>query len=393
MGFGDFLREAASAGASALGVDSDDVSGFFDKAKGALDGDAGDFLGKAAQQFGIDSDDLTSAAGSIFGGGGGGGAGGGGGGGGFGGAISEFLGGGDVAGAAQQAIGGFGAILGGGGGDIVKSVSDYLPASVREAFSEAGELPFVQNAATGNWAEMASSVPGLNGAMGSLGISTQDVAQHIEGTVNQAVDGGSAWSFGSMLADRGSEFLSQVAAPTNAEAVMASLPGLAQKAGVELPGWATDLSSNGLTQQGGRFLADGGFVLAQIQEGADIYANADELASTVMTQVQGHVADAGGVTTRPAPAAEDTLGESQVQAASEHSLDEFSTAPANTGVAGPPEVHNDYGTEEVDPNAVVQQAVPEETHVVEEAPPPAEQFDAADQLEQQLDDIGDGMDS
>ena len=410
MGFGDFL----SAGASALGVDTEDVGGFFDKAKSAFggEGDVGDLFGAAAKEFGIDTDDVISTASSAFGGGdagdaagrigqlfgGGDGAGsGGGGGGGFGGVVSDFFGGegGDIGGAAQKAIGGFGALLGGdGGGDIVKSVSEYLPSSVTGAFSEAADLPFVQDAANGNWAEMASSVPGLDGALGSFGLSTKDVAEHIEGIAGQGVDSGSAWSFGNMLADRGSAFLEQVAAPVEGDG-WASLPGFAQKAGVDLPGWATDMRANDLVQQGGRFLEDGGFVPAQVKNAADLFNVSDDVPSGLISDMRGDIADRATVLTAPAPsaAADDTTGESQVATDADASAATFDQTATSAQAADEFAARDEFDTDAgVAPDQQMDSAPPVEPvePTVEEAPaPPPEQFAAAEQLEGGLDDLGD----
>lgn len=406
MGFGDFLK----AGASALGVDTEDIGGFFDKAQGVLggEGDAGDLFGAAAQQFGIDTDDLTSTASSVFGGGdageavdqigqlfGGGGGEGGGAGGGFGGVVSDFFGGGgDIGGAAEKAIGGFGSLFGGGGGggDIVKSVSDLLPSSVTTAFSEAADLPFVQDAANGNWAEMAGSVPGLNGALGSFGLSTKDVAEHIEGVANQAVGGGSAWSFGNMLADQGSAFLEQVAAPVEGDG-WASLPGFAQKAGVDLPGWAT--GANGLIQQGGHLLEDGGFVPAQVKDAADLFDVSDEGPSGLIADLRGDIVDRATVLTASAgtAAADDTTGEFQVATEGDASVGTFDQSATSAHPADEFAAHDEFEADaDVAPEQQMDAAPPVEPvePTVEEAPaPPPEQFAAADQLEGGLDELGD----
>lgn len=406
MGFGDFLSEAVSAGASALGVDTDDIGGLFEQAKGALGGDTDDLFGAAAEQLGIDSDDITSAVGSFAGGGdtedavdrisqlfGGGGDAGSGAGGGFGGIVSGFLGegGGDIGGVAQQAFGSFGSLLSGGGaGAGGGGVAEFLPDSVRAAFSEAADLPIVQDGAGGDWASIASSVPGLDGALGSFGLSTKGVAEHIEAVGTQAIDGGSSWSIGSMLADHGTEFLSTVAAPVNADGVWSSLPGIAQSAGVELPGWASSITSGGLLSQGGRVLPEGGFMPAE--------GTGDPWGMSQNAQAQ--TATHAGQPNEPAVApsgtddmTDDMTGESQVAAQADDSLDAFDAQPASVNESVDPDQQaqhqGEYAGDDFDP-ATVQPVEPEPPAFDEPAPPP-EQFAAADELEDSLGDLGDGI--
>lgn len=409
MGFGDFLK----AGASALGVDTDDIGGFFDKAKGALggEGDAGDLFSAAAKQFGIDADDVTSAAGSAFGGDaadvfgkvgsffGGGSADGGGSDGGFGGvfggAVKSLMDDGDVAGSAQEAFkGGFGSLFGGDGSAIVKAVSDYLPPSVTDAISEAGDLPFVQNAAAGNWADLAGSVPGLNGALGSFGLTTQDVGDYIQSHGAQAVDGGSAWSFGNMLADRGTQFLQQVAAPVEADSGgWGSLGGWAHKAGVDLPSWASDLRPNDVLHQGGRFLEDGGFMPAQTaaSPGApdSVWGITGRFDDLVDDRVDLQQPAAGQ---QPAASAQmvehdDTIGESQVQVQTAD-LDEFASPDGTTSEA-PPAYETDYDANDTMDASAVQPMEAEPPVAEEPAPPPEQYADTADALQSGLEDLGD----
>lgn len=375
MGFGEFFEQAVSAGASALGVSSDDLGGFFDQAKGVLDGEgeAGDLFSAAAEQ--------------MFGSGGSGG-----GGGGFGDALSSFLGDGEAGGAAQQVIGSFGSLLG-GGGEIPSSVSQLLPESVTSAFSEAADLPFVQNAAQGDWASLAGSVPGLTSALGSVGLTTNDVASHVEGIANQAIDSGSAWSFGNMLADQGAQFLGQVATPMDADQVLSALPGLAQNVGVELPGWASELSSSQLIQQGGKYLDEGGFMpdgaidraAGQVWQSAGPVGGEGLQPAATMTD--------GGELIKVAPRADidDTTGESTVAAPSDDSsLDEFSAAPANTGVA-PPTYQDDAVAHaaDADMQTAVQPVEADAPPALDDVPPPPEQFAAADELEGGLESLGD----
>jgi hypothetical protein len=407
MGFGDFLSEAVSAGASALGVDTDDIGGLFEQAKGALGGDTDDLFGAAAQRLGIDADDVTAAVGSFAGGGdaedpvdrisqlfGGGGDSGAGGGGGFGGIVSGFLGeGGDDSGLAQQALGGFGALLsgasagagaGGAGGAGEGGVVGLLPTSVRDALAEASDLPFVRDAAGGDWADMASSLPGLDGALGSFGLTSGGVAEHIEALGAQAVDGGSAWSLSSMLADRGTNFLREVAAPTGADAVWASLPAAAQSAGVALPSWATDMTPEGVLSPGG---TGGGFVPPA--GAGDPWGASDEaLAQPSHVSQPGDAQSPGAVGD-----IDDTTGESQVAAQAEDSLDAFDAQPASTHESGgldqqaPQE--GEYAGDDLDP-ATVQHVEPEPPAFDEPAPPP-DRFAAADELEDSLGDLGDGI--
>lgn len=325
MGFGDFLK----AGAEALGVDTDDIGGLFDQAKGALgeDGDAGDLFSAAAQRLGVDADDVSSIS-QVFGGGGP--AGGGSPGGGFGGVVSSFLGEGDDA--AGTAIKGFGALF--GGGDVVSSVSDYLPASVKDAMSEASDLPFVTEAASGSWADLAGSVPGLNGALGSLGLSTTDVATHIENVAGQSVDSGSAWSFGNMLADQGTAFMGKVAASVDADGVWGSVPGVAAGA-----------------QQNGRFLADGGFVPTEVVSAADLWDT------------------------------DDTTGETDAPAVVDPSEVEPTIA-----------AHDEFASQELPHQPVPDLAPADADPAFEEvAAAPPDQFVAADELEGGLDGLGDDV--
>jgi hypothetical protein len=435
MGFGDFLK----MGASALGVDADDigdVDSFFTKAKSVAGGggDAGDFFGRAAKEFGIGSDDVTSAVGSVFGGdagnaastvgsffGGGGsdfvssavgsffggGSGGGSGGGGFGDAVSSFFGGGDAGGATQQALGSFGSIFGGGGGaggGILQSVASYLPSSVTDAMSEAGDLPFVRDAMNDNWADLAGSVPGLDGALGSFGISTNDVAEYVQAHGVASVDSGSGWSLGSMLGDRGTEFLRQVAEPVAADgAGWASLPRLAEHVGADLPSWATNMSQAELLDHGGRFLSDGGFVpsgtVAQTVD--DIWGRADQFRDfedIAPRTVAPHLVARSTVLDH-----QDLTGETGVpmqQAASSHwgggtpdtnvhnaadsHWDEFQGSPQNAGGAAGSEsqaFHAQYDSADAAPANAFQQ--------VAETAPAADQFAATEALEQSLEDLGD----
>jgi hypothetical protein len=414
MGFGDFLSEAVSAGASALGVDTDDIGGLFEQAKGALGGDTDDLFGAAAQQLGIDSDDITSAVGAFGGGGGasdtvdqigrlfgGGGDATSGTGGGFAGIVSGFLGedGGDVGGVAQQALGGFGALLSGGGaaaGDGGGGVAAFLPDSVRQAFSEAADLPIVQDAAGGDWATIASSVPGLDGALGSFGLSTKGVAEHIEAVGTQAVDGGSAWSIGSMLADHGTQFLSAVAAPVNADSVWSSLPGVAQSAGVELPGWASGIAAGGLLSQGGRMLPEGGFMPA---EATDDPWGMSQSAPAQATPSAAHVRQPDDASFPTSAASDtddmshDTTGESQVAAQADDSLDAFD-APLETvdddGLDPQPRQEGDYSGDDLDP-ATIQPAESPESPTFDEPAPAPDPFAAADELEDSLGDLGDDI--
>jgi len=407
MGFGDFLSEAVSAGASALGVDTDDIGGLFEQAKGALGGDTDDLFGAAAQRLGIDADDVTSAVGSFAGGGdaedsvdrisqlfgGGGDDAGSSAGGGLGGIVSGFLGegGGDTSGLAQQAFESFGSLLSGAGAGTGAGggVAAFLPDSVRQAFSEAADLPIVQGAAGGDWAAIASSVPGLDGALGSFGLGTKGVAEHIESVGAQAVDGGSSWSIGSMLADHGTEFLTAVAAPVTADGVWSSLPGIAQSAGVELPAWAGDIGPGGLSSQGGRMLADGGFMPAEASGDPWGMSQNAPAQATHLTQPEDPA-----LPTSAASDTDDMTGESQVAAQNDDSLDAFDAQPASIQESGgfdhPAPRQDEYAGDELDP-ATVQPVEPEPPAFDEPAPPP-ERFAAADELEDSLGDLGDGID-
>lgn len=414
MGFGDFLSEAVSAGASALGVDTDDIGGLFEQAKGALGGDTDDLFGAAAERLGIDSDDVTSAVRSFAGGGdsedpvdqisqlfGGGGDAGSGAGGGFGGIVSGFLGdgGGDIGGVAQQALGGFGSLLAGAGAGAgaaggAGGVAAFLPDSVREAFAEAADLPIVQDAAGGDWATLASSVPGLDGALGSFGLSTKGVADHIEAVGAQAVDGGSSWSIGSMLADHGTDFLSTVAAPVSADGVWSSLPGIAQSAGVELPGWASDIGPGGLSSQGGRMLPDGGFMTAEAT--GDPWGMSQHAQAQAATQVRqpNEPAVATSAASGTDDMTDDMTGESQVAAQADDSLDAFDAQPVSLDDSGglnhEGQQESEYAGDDVDPAAVQPVDSPESPTFDEPATAP-DQFAAADELEDSLGDLGDGI--
>ncbi|MFL6089271.1 MAG: hypothetical protein ACJ71Z_03930 [Aeromicrobium sp.] len=396
----DYLKGVA---ADQLGVSGDDVDSFFDKAKAAVSGGgsagdlwdaatskAGDYLeGAAADQLGVSRGDIDSAvhtaqgvvsggtsAGDVWD------------------SVShrgfDYLEGaaadrlgmsrGDIDSAvhtAQGVVGGdsgglqgaahtFGSFLSGAAGGA-GGWRDLVPESVVHAVSEGANMPIVQDGQGVDWHSLASSYPGLNSALGSIGVSTQGVDSHVAAVANHSFDGGSAWSFGSMVADQGGQFLHQVAAPVAADHVWAGLPDAARDAGVNLPSWAGDLATHGLTTLGGHTLPDGGFVPTQAIDATDLYAThpAGDLAAA--DAFAHHAGDFASI--QPDVMAVD------------HGLDAFHDAPAMPA--------DEFADHQAAPAYDDLSAAPAVDEVPAHDQPADDYMAASDQLQSDLGDLGD----
>jgi hypothetical protein len=397
--WGDIAGKVISAGAEAFGADEDDVTGFFDKAGSVaksfgvdtddvfssasklLGGDATDALSKAGNVFGIDADDVKSVVGGYMGGTGTDGSDAGGG---FGGVLKGLIGDGDGGDAGGGAGGGaWGSVLSAVGGAVMH---------------EAPDLPFVKDLAGGDWASLAGSVPGLHGAMSSLGVTQAGVDGHSIAVAGQTVDEGSAWSFGSALLNRGTQFLHQVAEPVGGHDVFGSVTGIADQAGIQLPAWAADLGQGKVPDDAAHSLNP------YVNQATHVVNDVDELRSYIQdpaAAAQAHVASqmddlqaSAGVhaaqDTHVDARIDTTTGEHLATTPEAHQLDTFNTQPAQVDAMAGVESHDAFAAAPVEHAAVEQDVDVAPPPPVEEAPPPADLgADATDQLEQDLNAMGD----